>query len=117
MIVVGTAGYVVLGLEPLDALYQTVTTVSTVGFREVEPFGAAEQLFTIAVILGGVGAVLYTFTLSVQMVVEGQLGEYVGRRRMDRRIADMNDHVIVCGWGRVGRPSPTTSSSRDEMWW
>ncbi len=103
VIVAGTLGYVALGMDLLDALYQTVTTVSTVGFREVEPFGAAEQWFTIAVILGGVGAVLYAFTLSVQMVVEGQLGEYVGRRRMDRRIADMNDHVIVCGWGRVGR--------------
>ena len=100
---VGTAGYALLGMAPLDALYQTVTTITTVGFREVEPFGAAEQWFTIAVIIGGVGTVLYTFTLAVQMVVEGQLGEYVGRRRMDRRIASMDGHVIVCGWGRVGR--------------
>ena len=99
----GTAGYVALGMSPLDALYQTVTTITTVGFREVEPFGAAEQWFTIAVIVGGVGTVLYTFTLAVQLVVEGQLGEYVGRRRMDRRIASMEGHVIVCGWGRVGR--------------
>ena len=103
VMVVGTAGYVVLGMSPLNALYQTVTTITTVGFREVEPFGAAEQWFTIAVIVGGVGTVLYTFTLAVQLVVEGQLGEYVGRRRMDRRIASMQGHVIVCGWGRVGR--------------
>jgi voltage-gated potassium channel len=103
VVAAGTIGYIALGMGPLDALYQTVTTVSTVGFREVEPFGAGEQWFTIAVILGGVGAVLYAFTLSVQMVVEGQLGQYFGRRRMDRRIADMKDHVIVCGWGRVGR--------------
>jgi voltage-gated potassium channel len=103
VVVAGTVGYAVLGLDPLDALYQTITTITTVGFKEVEPFGAAEQWFTIFVILGGVGAVLYTFTLTMQLVVEGQLGEYVGRRRMDRRIADMNGHVIVCGWGRVGR--------------
>jgi voltage-gated potassium channel len=100
---IGTAGYAALGLAPLDALYQTVTTITTVGFKEVEPFDAAKQWFTIAVIVGGVGTVLYTFTLAVQMVVEGQVGEYVGRRRMDRRIASMHGHVIVCGWGRVGR--------------
>ena len=103
VVVGGTGGYVALGMAPLDALYQTVTTITTVGFREVEPFGAAEQWFTIVVIICGVGTVLYTFTTGMQLVVEGHVGEYVGRRRMDRRIADMNGHVIVCGWGRVGR--------------
>jgi voltage-gated potassium channel len=103
VVAAGTVGYVALGLGPRDALYQTVTTITTVGFKEVQPFGTAEQWFTMVVIIGGVGTVLYTFTLSVQLVVEGQLGEYVGRRRMDRRIADMSGHVIVCGWGRVGR--------------
>jgi voltage-gated potassium channel len=99
----GTSGYVLLGMTPLDALYQTVTTITTVGFREVEPFGPGEQWFTMMVIVSGVGTVLYTFTLGVQLVVEGQVGAYVGRRRMDRRISDMDNHVIVCGWGRVGR--------------
>ncbi len=103
VIVGGTVGYAVLGMAPLNALYQTVTTVTTVGFKEVEPFGTAEQWFTMVVIVAGVGTVLYTFTLGVQLVVEGHVGEYVGRRRMDRRIADMTGHVIVCGWGRVGR--------------
>ena len=103
VIAVGTAGYAILGMNPRNALYQTITTITTVGFREVEPFGAAEQWFTMAVIVAGVGTVLYTFTLAVQMVVEGQVREYVGRRRMDRRIASMHGHVIVCGWGRVGR--------------
>ena len=99
----GTTGYWLLGMAPRDALYQTVTTITTVGFREVEPFGPAEQWFTIVVIISGVGTVLYTFTLGVQLVVEGQFGEFVGRRRMDRQIAHMEGHVIVCGWGRVGR--------------
>ena len=87
----------------LDALYQTVTTVTTVGFREVGDFGPAEQIFTLVVIILGVGTVLYTFTAAVQFVVEGQLSEFVGRKRMERKIADMSGHVIVCGWGRVGR--------------
>lgn len=103
VVLLGTAGYVALGLSLLDALYQTVTTVTTVGFREVEEFGTAEKLFTIALIVVGVALVLYTFTLVVEVVVGGQLREIVGRRRMDKHIASMKGHAIVCGWGRVGR--------------
>ena len=99
----GTLGYWAFGLSLLDATYQTVTTVFTVGFREMGEFGTAEKIYTIALIVVGVGLVLYTFTLAVQLVVEGQLKEIVGRRRMDRKIADLADHVVVCGWGRVGR--------------
>lgn len=99
----GTVGYWLLGLSPIDAAYQTVTTVSTVGFREVGRFGTAEKAFTIVLIIVGVGTVLYTFTLTVQMVVEGQLREIVGRRRMDNKIAGLRGHVVLCGWGRVGR--------------
>lgn len=73
VLVLGTAGYMVLGLSFLDAVYQTVTTVTTVGFREVGEFGTAEQVFTIFLIVVGVGLVLYTFTLVVQAVVEGQV--------------------------------------------
>ena len=91
------------GLGVVDSLYQTVTTVSTVGFRELKPFSVGEQLFTLALIVVGVGTALYTFTLIVEAVVEGHLGALVGRRRMDHKIASMNDHVVVCGAGRVGR--------------
>ena len=57
----GTVGYVVLGFSPLDALYQTVTTVATVGFREVRPLDTAGMVFTIVLILVGVGTALYAF--------------------------------------------------------
>jgi len=103
VLLAGTIGYWLLGFSLLDALYQTVTTITTVGFREVGEFGTAEKLFTIVVILVGVGTVLYTFTMLVQLVAEGRLHDFVGRRRMDRHIADMRGHVVVCGWGRVGR--------------
>lgn len=101
--VAGTVGYRLFGLSWVDAAYQTLTTITTVGFRELGDFGAAEQVFTMAVIVTGASTALYTFTLLMQMVVEGQLLEFVGRRRMDRKIADMRGHVIVCGWGRVGK--------------
>ena len=102
VMVFGTVGYWMFGFSLLDAAYQTVTTITTVGFRELEEFGTAEKWFTMILIVVGVSTVLYSFTLVMQTVVEGQLREFVGRRRMDRRISQMSGHTIVCGWGRVG---------------
>ncbi len=101
--VVGTIGYLIIGLSFTEAVYQTVTTVTTVGYRELADFNTAQQWFTILIIITGVSTVLYTFTLAVQVVVEGQLRDFVGRRLMDREIGKLDGHTIVCGWGRVGR--------------
>jgi voltage-gated potassium channel len=101
--VVGTAGYVVLGLSLLDAFYQTVTTVSTVGFREVGQVDAAFKVFTIVLILTGAGTVLYTLSVLLETLIEGRLTDHLWRRRMEREIAGLQGHVIVCGWGRLGR--------------
>lgn len=103
--VVGVIGYIGFGLAAVDAMYMTVITITTVGYRELlgEQLSTGEKLFTMAIIVTGVSTVLYTFTLGVQVVVEGQLREFVGRRRMDKKISGMHDHVIICGWGRVGR--------------
>lgn len=103
VVAIGTGGYTAFGFTFLDALYQTITTLSTVGFREVEPLDGNGKVFTIVLILVGVGTVLYTFSVFLEVVIEGHLGNLVGRRRMDREIASMSHHVIVCGWGRVGR--------------
>jgi voltage-gated potassium channel len=103
VLVAGTAGYVALGFPFIDAVYQTVTTVTTVGFRELHPLSTGGRIFTMALILVGVGTVLYTFTLVLEAVVEGQVQELLGRKRMERQIGRMSDHVIVCGFGRVGR--------------
>ena len=102
---VGTIGYWLFGLDPIDAIYMTVITITTVGYRELlgEDLSDPEKLFTVAIIVTGVSTVLYTFTLGVQVVVEGQLREFVGRRRMDKKISEMRGHVVICGWGRVGR--------------
>jgi voltage-gated potassium channel len=103
VMVAGTVGYLVLGFGFLDALYQTVTTVTTVGFREVQPLSSAGKIFTIALIVVGVGTALYTLGVIIETLLEGQLPEVFGRRRMERKITGMHDHVVVCGWGRVGR--------------
>jgi voltage-gated potassium channel len=99
---VGTFGYWVLGLNPLDALYQTVTTISTVGFRELGESTSAWKLFTIAIVLAGVGIALYTLGVLLETLIEGRLSDQLWRRRLERQIASLHDHVIVCGWGRVG---------------
>jgi voltage-gated potassium channel len=99
----GSVGYVVLGFGVLDAVYQTVTTVTTVGFREVHPLSTAGKIFTIVLIVLGVGTALYTLGVIIETLLEGQLPEVFGRRRMERRISGMKDHVVVCGWGRVGK--------------
>jgi voltage-gated potassium channel len=105
VVAVGTAGYMMLGFTFLDALYQTVTTVTTVGFREIEPLNPTGQVFTIALILVGVGTALYALGAMLEGFVEGDLRTHLGRRRMDRTISRMSGHVIVCGWGRVGTSS------------
>jgi voltage-gated potassium channel len=101
----GTVGYLLLGFGLLDAVYQTVTTVTTVGFREVKPLTAAGQIFTMVLILAGVGTALYTLGVLLEALIEGHLLQHMERRRMDRAIAQMTGHVIICGWGRVGRAS------------
>src|SRR6476619_1519896 len=101
--VFGTVGYLLLGFTLLEAVYQTVTTVATVGFREVRPLTTAGMIFTIVLIVVGVGTVLYNLGVILETVTEGQLRQHLERRRMDRRIAALRAHVIICGYGRVGR--------------
>jgi voltage-gated potassium channel len=106
VLVTGTVGYTLLGLSALDAVYQTVITVSTVGFREVTPDGELStgyKLFTIALVLFGAGTVLYTLSLLLETLLEGRLSDTIWRRRMQNRIDELSDHVIVCGWGQVGQ--------------
>src|SRR5580765_1393077 len=91
VIVAGSVGYVFLGFGVLDAVYQTVTTITTVGFREVEPLDGPGKVFTIVLILAGVGTALYTLTVLLELLVEGHLGHAMEKRRMDKRIAELND--------------------------
>lgn len=103
VVIMGTFGYLVLGFSPLNALFQTVTTVSTVGFREVEPLSTNGQIFTMVLIVLGVGAAFYAFGVIIETFIEGRLNELLGRRRMDKSIASLSGHVVICGAGRVGR--------------
>jgi voltage-gated potassium channel len=103
IVVCGTAGYVGFGFGVLDALFQTITTVTTVGFGELHRFSGGAEIFTILLILAGVGTAAYTLGVLIETLVEGQLSDLVGRRRMEQRIKALQGHIVLCGWGRVGR--------------
>jgi voltage-gated potassium channel len=103
VVVAGTVGYLLFGFGLLDALYQTVITVTTVGFNSPHALSSGSKGFTIVLILVGVGTALYTFSAVLEVLIEGHMRDLVRRRRMERDIARMSGHVIVCGWGRVGR--------------
>ena len=99
----GTIGYVAIeGWNPWDAFYMTVTTVTTVGYREVHELSRAGQIFTVFLVLGGVGAALYTFTQLAAVVIEGGLANHLRQRWRVRMLDTIKDHFIVCGYGRIG---------------
>ena len=100
----GTIGYMVIeGWSAWDAFYMTVTTVATVGFREVHTLSRVGQVFTVVLIFGGVGTAFYTATLLAAAIVEGGLHSRFEERRLARMLDHIRDHFIVCGYGRIGR--------------
>ena len=99
----GTAGYVVIeGWSAWDAFYMTIITVTTVGYEEVHKLSRPGQVFTVGLLISGVGAALYTFTLLATVVVEGGLPKRLQRRRHERMLDTITDHFIICGYGRIG---------------
>ncbi|WP_395690914.1 potassium channel family protein [Nocardioides sp.] len=113
--VFGTVGYLLLGFTLMEAAYQTVTTVSTVGFREVRPLSPAAEVFTMGLIVVGVGTVLYNLGVVLEAVTEGHLRHNLEERRMTKDIAALRGHVIICGYGRVGRTASDFLRSTGEQ--
>lgn len=105
VLVIATAGYVAIGLDPFDAFYQTAISVTTVGYGEIgvdEVDRRAYRVWTLAVVLFGAGTAIYTVGVLVETLVEQGLEGTWRRRRMGRQIDELSGHVIVAGAGRVG---------------
>ncbi|MFA6003957.1 MAG: potassium channel protein [Elusimicrobiota bacterium] len=103
ILLVGTSGYhYIEGWPFFDALYMTVITLATVGYGETHPLGPAGRVFTIFLIMGGIGAMTYAFSAITSMIVEGDLSAAFRRRRMEKDIARLSGHYIVCGAGHAG---------------
>jgi voltage-gated potassium channel len=99
----GTVGYVVIeGWPWFDALYMTVTTLTTVGFGETHPLSREGRTFTMLLLLGGVFTLFYAATEIIRAVVSGEVRGVLGRQRMERNLSEMRNHLVVCGFGRMG---------------
>ncbi len=102
-LVVGATGYSFLeGFDFFKALYLTVVTISTVGYGDVYARSTAGMVFTICLIIAGVGTMFYTVGLFAEALVEGRLRDIVGKGRMKKMVESMSDHYVICGCGRIG---------------
>lgn len=100
----GTLGYMVIsGYSFIDAIYMTVITVTTVGFGEVKPFTPEEKIFTIFLILTSIVLFGYAVSTFSEYLVSGRLFDYFKHKRVEKKIAKLKGHTIVCGYGRNGR--------------
>jgi len=99
----GTIGYIWFEhWDWLDALFMTVSTLTTVGYGEVHPLSSAGRLYTIVLLLVGVGLFIYIVSDMAEIFLEANPTAIFGLRRMKKQIAQLTDHQIVCGFGRTG---------------
>ncbi len=104
LVAFGTAGYMAIeGWPAMDALYMTLITFSTVGYSEVHQISPAGRTFTMFLIVMGAGLFLYVIGNVVQFLVEGRIRLILGRHKLDKKIRELSNHYIVCGYGRMGR--------------
>ena len=104
MVAVGTVGFHELeGLSILDSVYASVQTVTTVGYGDVAPHTQGGRAFSIILMLGGVGLVVYALTVTAQSVLRSEIMEALTERRRVKAMQKLSDHYIICGAGRVGR--------------
>lgn len=105
LVLAGSIGYMVVekGWTFLDALFMTVTTLTTVGYGEVKPLDVKGRIYTIVLILFGVGLLIYILSDAAELLIEANPTAFLSRRRMKERISKLSGHQILCGFGRTGQ--------------
>jgi voltage-gated potassium channel len=104
VIAFGTVGYYIFeGMPLFEAFYMTIITISTVGFSEIRPLTVVGRSITLVIIVLGISVGTYTIGIIVRWFVEGELSKIFGRRKLQKKIADLKNHFIICGFGRIGR--------------
>ncbi len=103
LVIFGMFGYRYLeGWSFLDSIYMTIITIATIGFGETHPLDTKGKIFTIFLIIVGLGGATYFFSLLSKTILEGELHEYFGRKKMQGIIDKLENHIIICGFGRFG---------------
>lgn len=104
LLLIGTTGYATLEhWRLIDAAYMTIVTLSTVGFGETHPLSPTGRIFTVVLIVGGASLAAYAVSTLGEFISTGELRAYLEQRRQSRMLKTLKDHVVVCGYGRVGR--------------
>ncbi len=114
VVVVGIIGFTFFEhMTPLEALYMTVITLSTVGFGEIQPLHTGGRIFVIILIVVGVASATFAASTLGQVILEGQFRRFIGRRKMESKIRKLKGHNIIAGFGRVGRQVAEEYKSRN----
>jgi voltage-gated potassium channel len=104
LVLLGTLGYITIeGWSTFDALYMSVITLTTVGYLEVHPLTPAGRAFTMIFLMGGVFTLFFTASEGLRQVVSGEVRNILGRQRMEKSLSALENHFVVCGFGRMGR--------------
>ena len=103
VIAFGVLGYVLIEEWGFfDSLYMTIITLTTVGYHEVHELSQAGRTFSMVLILSGVGTMFYTFGVGAKVLLEGELRDILGRKKLTKKIENLKNHYIICGYGRMG---------------
>ena len=108
LLVIGVLGFRFMSNYTwIDALYMTVITITTVGFGEVQPLDDTSKIFTIFLILNSVVIVGYALTIITEFILSRNNIEELKQKKMQKKIDGLNNHIIICGYGRNGKQAAT----------
>ncbi|MCX8069039.1 MAG: potassium channel protein [Thermodesulfovibrionales bacterium] len=103
-LVFGTVGYMVVEKwNFLDAFYMTIITISSIGYKEVHDLTDDGRIFSIFLIIFALSSVVYAMHNGIKIIMEGELQEFLGRKKLEKKMNELKDHYVICGFGRMGK--------------
>ena len=116
VLIIGTVGFVLIeDAAPFDSFYMVAITITTVGFAEIFELSTLGRIWAMLIVVFGFGFAFYTALAGIEYVFD--IGEVRRKNRMQKEIDALNGHVVVCGYGRVGRSTAKYLSEAVAPWW